>query len=136
MSFVQDNWWLFLLVAVSAFGVFLPVLARMMSGIPQTGVGQAVSLINRRDALVVDIRSPAEFSAGHIAHARNIPLADFKARLAELDKFKTRPVVVHCGTGSRSQSAATLLKGAGFQEVFNLQGGVAAWTQAGLPLEK
>ena len=136
MSFVSSNWWLFVLAAVSGVGILVPTIAKMMSGIPQVGVAETVTLINRRDALVLDVRTQTEFGTGHVLSARHIPLGDLKARLAELDKFRDRPIVVQCASGNRSQGAAKILKDSGFKEVFNLQGGIGAWVQAGMPTEK
>lgn len=136
MKFVQDNIWLILIAVASGLGLLWPLVARRLSGIPQVGVAEAVQLINRRDAHVLDVREPGEFGAGHITAARNIPSGALKSRIGEIDKWKDLPVIVHCATGSRSQSAAAALKAAGFKDVFNLQGGMGAWVQAGMPLEK
>ena len=136
MGFLRDNWWLVVIAVVSGFGVVWPSIARMMSGVPQVGVAEAVNLINRRDAVVLDVRTQGEYGAGHLVGARHVPLGDLKARMSELERFRERPVLVHCASGSRSQIAAKTLKDAGFKEVFNLQGGMGAWTQAGMPTEK
>lgn len=136
MGFLRDNWWLVVIAVVSGFGVVWPSIARMMSGVPQVGVAEAVNLINRRDAVVLDVRTQGEYGAGHLVGARHVPLVDLKARMSELERFRERPVLVHCASGSRSQVAAKTLKDAGFKEVFNLQGGMGAWTQAGMPTEK
>ena len=136
MGFLRDNWWLVAIAMVSGLGVVWPSIARMMSGVPQVGVAEAVNLINRRDAVVLDVRTQGEFGAGHLTGARHVPLGDLKARMSELERFRERPVLVHCASGSRSQVAAKVLKDAGFKEVFNLQGGMGAWTQAGMPTEK
>jgi len=136
VGFLRDNWWLVVIAVVSGFGVVWPSIARMMSGVPQVGVAEAVNLINRRDAVVLDVRTQGEYGAGHLVGARHVPLVDLKARMSELERFRERPVLVHCASGSRSQVAAKTLKDAGFKEVFNLQGGMGAWTQAGMPTEK
>lgn len=136
MQFVQENLWLVVLALAGAIGVVVPSIAKRFSGIPQIGVAETVTLINRRDALVLDVRSPAEFGGGHVPNARHIPATEIGKRMAELDKWKNKPVVVHCATGNRSQNAAKILKAGGFQEVFNLQGGIGAWQQAGMPTEK
>lgn len=136
MSFIKDNWWLVLIAVVSGFGILWPSIAKMMSGIPQIGVSDAVTLINRREPLLLDVRSQGEFDNGHLAGARLIPLPELKTRISELEKFRDRPVLVHCASGNRSHSAARILKDAGFKEVFNLQGGMSAWQQAGMPVEK
>lgn len=77
-------------------------------------------------ALLVDVRSPGEFGAGHIEGAKNIPVSDLGSRLGELGEDKARPIVVYCASGMRSASAASTLKRAGFQQVFDL-GGMSRW---------
>jgi rhodanese-related sulfurtransferase len=94
----------------------------------------ATSLINREDAVVIDIRDTAEFAAGHIVGARHITLAQLGARMGELDKVKARPIIVCCANGMRSGTAIKQLKSAGFERVFNLTGGIAAWSAASMPL--
>jgi rhodanese-related sulfurtransferase len=136
LKFLQDNIWLILIALASGLGLLWPLFARRLSGIPQVGINEAVQLINRRDAHVLDVREAGEFGAGHIGGARNIPLGTLKSRLGEIDKWKDQPVLVHCATGSRSHGAATALKAAGFKDVFNLRGGLGAWQQAGMPVEK
>ncbi len=132
----MDNLWLVILAVVSGIGILVPTLARRFSGIPQIGVAGAVTLINRRDALVLDVRSPGEFAGSHIGNARNIPAPDLGKRIGELAKWKDKPIVVLCATGNRSHAAAKALKAGGFTEVSELQGGLSAWTQAGMPTEK
>ena len=136
MKFVQDNIWLILIAVASGIGLLWPTVAKRLSGIPQVGVAEAVTLINRRDAMVLDVREQSEHDKGHIANARLVPAGQLKTRIGELERFKDRPVLVHCATGNRSQGAAATLKAAGFKEVFNLQGGMGAWEQAGMPVEK
>ncbi len=97
---------------------------------------EATLLINREDAVVIDVREAPEFFSGHIAGARNIPLPKLAERLAELDEFKARALVVVCASGGRSATAQKTLVAAGFSQVKNLAGGVSAWQQASLPLTK
>jgi len=86
--------------------------------------------------LMLDVREPAEFSSGHAPNAKNVPLGQLDKRLGEIEKFKSRPVVVTCQTGSRSHAATSALKKAGFGDVVVLSGGFGAWQQANLPVEK
>lgn len=134
MEFVQANW-MWILVAVASGGMLLwqSVRGSLAGGIGPT---QATLLINREDAVVLDVREPAEYSQGHIVGARHIPLGQLEKRLAEIDKLKDKPVIVCCAAGSRSASASGALRKAGFSKVFNLAGGMAAWDQAGLPTTK
>ncbi len=135
MDFILKNWALVLIAAVSG-GMLLWPLVRKSAGGPWVSTLQATQLMNREDAVVVDLRPAADFAQGHILGARNIPLADLAKRAGELDKFKAKPVIVHCATGNSSGSGVALLRGNGFGNVVNLAGGYAAWQQAGLPVEK
>lgn len=100
------------------------------------GVGpqQAVMLINRQDAVVVDIREKKEFDEGHIVDAINIPLAKLKQRVTELKKFKDKPVIVVCKLGQQSADAARTLKEEGHNQVYRLSGGITEWKSQSLPL--
>ena len=139
MDFVLQgqNLWLILLAAFSGFMLLGGGdLLRHLSGIKQVGPQEAVMLFNHEDALVLDVREPSEWADGHIAKARHIPLGQLKNRLADLEKYKGKPIVVVCRTGNRSGSACGQLKKAGFENLHNLAGGMQAWEQAGLPRER
>ncbi|HEY6967299.1 MAG TPA: rhodanese-like domain-containing protein [Burkholderiales bacterium] len=135
MEFISKNIFLIVIAAVSG-GMLIWPLLRKGTGGPWVSTLQATQLMNRDDALVVDLRPAAEFAGGHILGARNIPLADLERRAGELDKHKAKPLIVHCGDGNRAGSGAALLRKRGFGNVLNLSGGYAAWQQAGLPVEK
>jgi rhodanese-related sulfurtransferase len=93
-------------------------------------------LINQQNAVVLDVRDATEYASGHVINSRNIPLGELDARAAELEKHKAKPVILVCDTGNRSGKAVAVLRRLGIKEVFNLSGGIGAWRQAGLPLEK
>jgi len=135
-QFVQTNIWLILIAVASGAMLVWPAVSRLLQGGEEVGTFEATQLINRRDAIVLDVREPAEYAAGHLPHARHIPLGQLASRIKELDKFKERPIVITCASGNRSGSALGVLKKNGFKEVVNLKGGIAAWQQASLPLEK
>jgi rhodanese-related sulfurtransferase len=99
-------------------------------------VAAAVQLINRQDAAVIDVREPQEFRGGHIPNARNIPLGQVAGKVKDLEKLKDKPVLLSCQTGDRSAQAANTLRQAGFAQVYNLAGGMNAWQQASMPVEK
>lgn len=132
MEFIQQNWYWAALAAVS--GSLLIVTS--LKGGRGISPAQATTLINREDAIVVDVRESAEYSAGHLLNARHIPLGELEKRLSELDKFKDKPVILNCQSGSRSASACGVLRKAGFNNVHNLEGGIAAWEQAGMPISR
>ncbi len=136
MKFVLNNIWLVMAAAVSGAILLWPLVNRRLSGVPEVGALQAVQLLNRKDAVMIDVREPAEFGAGHAPGAKNIPLAQLGKRAGELEKLKNRPAVVVCQSGGRSHAAIAVLKKAGFAEVVVLNGGMGAWLQANLPVEK
>jgi rhodanese-related sulfurtransferase len=135
VEFIKNNIMLIAVAAVSGTMLVWPYLRRSSGG-PWVSTLEATQLINREDALVLDVREPTEFAAGHMPGAKNVPLASVEARAGELDKHKAKPVIVMCETGSRSSKAAGILRARGFANVVNLSGGFPAWQQAGLPVAK
>jgi len=98
---------------------------------------QATQMLNRgKGTVVVDVRSGDEYAAGHLREAKHIPLADLAGRVGELDKAKVKTVIVVDQAGNRADKAARQLKAAGFDDIYSLEGGISAWTAAGLPLIK
>ncbi|MDD5391449.1 MAG: rhodanese-like domain-containing protein [Thiothrix sp.] len=110
--------------------------SRLTRKYKQISPTQAVLVLNRDDSAVLDVREEAEVRAGKIKGARHIPLAQLKSRMAELDAFKDKPVLVYCRSGNRSAHACSLMTKVGFQDVSNLAGGIVAWESASLPISK
>ena len=135
MEFLIKNWHLVAVAAVSGGMLLWPLLRRGAAG-PSLSTLEATQLINRSDALVVDLRGAEDYAKGHILGAKSIPLADLERRAGELGKFKAKPLILHCGDGNRARGGISVLRGKGFDKVHNLAGGYAAWLQAGLPVEK
>jgi rhodanese-related sulfurtransferase len=135
MEFILKNWQLVAIALVSGGMLLWPLLRRGAGG-PWVNTLEATQLINRSDALVVDLRSAEEYANGHILGARSVPLGDLERRAGELEKHKAKPVIVHCANGNRAGGGVALLRKLGFGSVSNLSGGYAAWQQAGLPVEK
>jgi len=135
VKFVIDNIFLIAVAFVSGAMLVWPMVRRGAGG-PSVNTLEATQLINRQDALVVDVREQAEYAQSHILNARLLPLSQLEARLADIEKFKDKPVIVYCATGNRSSAAAATLRKSGFSNVSNLSGGFAAWRQAGLPVQK
>ena len=133
MDFVRNNLLLFAVAFVSGAMLLWPLVRRSAGG-PWVTPAQATHLINREDALVVDVRDPGEY--GHILGAKNVPLARIDEGSPELAKRKDRPLVVYDDRGDRASKAVGALKKQGFSRVVNLSGGIGAWQQAGLPVEK
>ncbi|MCB1790550.1 MAG: rhodanese-like domain-containing protein [Gammaproteobacteria bacterium] len=96
----------------------------------------ATAMINHEDAVVVDVRSMAEFKDGHIVNAVNIPLNSLGNSIKQLEKYRNRPIVAVCRSGSRSGAACGLLRKNGFENVKNLRGGMLAWESASLPVKR
>ncbi len=137
MDFIIQNIWLVLLAAISGFMLLGGAgLFGRISGVKPVGPQEAVLLFNHEDALVLDVREQSEWVDGHIGKAKHIPLGQLKNRLSDLEKYKGKPIVTVCRSGSRSGSACSILKKAGFENLYNLDGGMQAWVQAGLPREK
>jgi len=133
----KDSNGLLAAVAVVSGAMLLWPYVRRFGGGPSISAAQATQLINREDALVVDVRDPGEYGSGHILGAKNVPLSRIDAVGSEIaPKRKDKPVIVYCDDGNRSAKAASALRGQGFNSVVSLSGGLGAWRQAGLPLEK
>lgn len=107
-----------------------------ISGITQASPPDATYLMNRENALVIDVRPGTEFMAGHVLNAINIPEAELESRLQGLEEHKGRPVITCCQNGSASGRIARTLRMNGFEKVFCLKGGITAWQNAGLPISR
>jgi rhodanese-related sulfurtransferase len=107
-----------------------------IAGAKAIGTLEATRLMNTAEAAVIDVREANEFAGGRIPKSKNFPLSDLAKRIGELDRFKSKPVVITCASGTRSGSAIRQLKKAGFTEIYALKGGLSAWREAGLPTEK
>ena len=137
VEFISNNLMLVALFVVSGVMLMWPELSRLMGvGGAEIGTLEATRLMNQGSALVLDVREQKEFAAGHLPKARHIPVRELSGRMEELAKFKSKPVIVTCASGPRAGAACRLLKRSGFENVYQLKGGVNAWQQASLPLEK
>jgi rhodanese-related sulfurtransferase len=134
VKFIVDNW--MLIVVALASGAML--LWPMVRGMTQQGISPAgaVNLINRERAVVVDVSETAEFAAGHVGGAKNIPLNQLEEKLATTVKNKTLPLILTCQTGVRSGRALAIAQKLGYQQAQALGGGLVAWKTANLPVEK
>ena len=118
-----------------AFRLAIVVLESRRGGAKISAQG-AVSLINKDEAVVVDIRDRKEFGEGRITGSVNIPLNSLKSRAAELNKFKEKQIIVADKMGQHSAMAVKQLNAEGFANVVRLNGGVADWKASNLPLVK
>ena len=133
MQFIIDNIWLIALALISGGALAWPSLQRRGNKLTSL---QATRMINQGKTLILDVREPEAYAGGHLRDAKNIPLKELPNRIGELEKFKARSVIAVCQSGAQSAKATSVLKKAGFNEVFSLDGGVAAWQTQGLPLTK
>ncbi|HEY9026393.1 MAG TPA: rhodanese-like domain-containing protein [Burkholderiaceae bacterium] len=130
--FLDPVTWLLMVIAVISGGLLVwPALSRSRGGVSPN---EAVRLINREKASVVDVSEPGEYAAGHVAGSRNIPLGRVDVA-QELPKNKALPVILVCATGKRAARAAKALEAKGYVKPVVLAGGLAAWRAANLPVE-
>ena len=110
--------------------------SRLTRKYQQINANQAVQVLNRDNVTVIDVRGSSEISNGVIKGAKTIPLTDISKHLAELEKNKDNPFLVYCGSGNRSGHVCNVLTKNGFSDVYNLTGGIMAWTSENLPLNR
>jgi len=134
VNFLLENWLLVLVAFSSGVALLLPNLHHL--GAPSLSPTQAVLLMNREKAHIVDVRSPDEFASGHLIGAKNIPLDKLPTDLGKSIADKKRPLILVCASGMRSQKALTVAKAQGFEQAHSLGGGLKIWQDANLPLEK
>jgi rhodanese-related sulfurtransferase len=135
-DFILNNLALVALFLASGVMLFWPEIQRLVAGSAEIGTFEATRLMNQGPTLILDVREAPEFAAGHLPKARHIPVGELAKRVPEIVKFKDKPVIVTCRGGARAGAASRLLKREGFTAVYQLKGGVAAWQQASLPVEK
>ncbi len=136
-EFVLNNLLLFAALAVVLVMLIKAELEHQANKGSYLSPSKATRLMNNHsDALILDVRAAADFKKGHIKGAKNIPLSDFAGSIEKLTADKDKPVLVYCNSGNTVTRAIKMLKKAGFQQVNNLDGGIAAWREANMPLSK
>ncbi len=133
-KFLVDNFVLILLAVVSGGMLFWPMFSKR-AGESRVNTTEAVMLINREKAVLIDVSEAKEYAEGHAAGAKSVPLAGLETA-TDLPKNKTLPLVVLCPTGSRANRAVATLKKLGYENSRALVGGTSAWREASLPIEK
>ena len=132
MKFLLDNWMLNAVALASGVALVVPTLGKGSGLSPQ----DMVQLMNREKAVVIDVCEPDEFARGHVVGAKNLPLGELEAKLSQVAKNKSNPVVMVCQVGARSARAAATAKKLGYENVQSLAGGLKAWQAANMPIEK
>lgn len=135
VDFLQQNWYWVALAAASG-GMLLSDLIRNGRSNDQLSPVEATMLINRENAIVIDVRDQAEYAQGHIPNARHIPLKELEQSKPELERLRGQPVILCCVSGARSANAAAQLRKAGFERIYNLRGGLLEWEKAGQPVSR
>jgi rhodanese-related sulfurtransferase len=136
LSFVQTNWMLILVFLLSGGMLLWPLVQRRFGAMKDVGTPEVTRLINRENAVLLDVREAKEYEGGRLPNAIHIPLSQLGSRAQELAKMASRPIVAYCATGRRSRMAASALTRVGFKQMYSLQGGLEAWKKDSLPLEK
>jgi len=134
VSFFLENWTLFA-VAIASGAMLLWPAAKggALGGLTPT---DAVQLMNRDKAVVIDVCTADEFAAGHIKGAKHVPLEELESRLPTVVKNKAVPLILVCASGRRSGRAVALARKLGYEQAQSLSGGMGAWRSASLPVEK
>lgn len=136
MQFVLHNWYLFVALIVVLVLLAAPTVLQWIRGINSLTPAQCVLLINRQNAVVIDVSEPSEYQSAHIPNAVSAPFATLQQPSAPLDKYKERPVVIVGRNPNRMLRAAAMLRKRGFASVGTLAGGIAAWEKENLPLAR
>ena len=134
MTFLIENWFLLLAAAVSGAMLLVPMLSRR-SGATGVSTSEAVQLINREKGVLIDVSEPAEYAAGHAGGSKNLPFGSLETS-NDLPRNKSLPLLLMCPTGARAQRAVAILSKRGYERVNSVTGGLAAWREANLPIER
>ncbi len=134
MNFLIDNWYLIVLALGSGALLVMPAMKSIGGG--TLSPANAVLLINREKATVVDVSEPDEFSKGHITGAKNVPMAQLEERLPTTVKNKALPLILVCAQGQRAQRAVAVATKLGYTNAQAISGGLKGWRAADLPVQK
>ncbi len=136
LQFILQFWYLWaLLFALLALIIWFETRT-VVGGVIRLGAQELVTLINRENPTVIDVRSADTFKNGHVVGAVNVPEGELVNKQKKLQKFKAKPVVLICGNGQVSGKVAQTLQKEGFEKLYILRGGMPSWKNANLPLEK
>ncbi|MCU7915485.1 MAG: rhodanese-like domain-containing protein [Candidatus Thiodiazotropha sp. (ex Gloverina cf. vestifex)] len=133
IEFTMNHW-----ILVTAFVLIAAYLIYTLTLGDKGAVDPAAAteMINHQQAVVVDVRPSADFHKGHIINAINIPSNGFNNQISTLNKHKDKPIIISCRSGAQSSAACQQLKKSGFEQVYNLKGGILAWQNANLPITR
>ncbi len=136
VEFVINHWALSLALVLVSGALIAGELQQQISGVKQVGPAEATHMVNHKDALLLDVREKSEHQDGLLPGAVSIPLGEIEQRLADLEKYRQRPLIVFCKNGQHGKRACGLLRKQGFETIYNLDGGLLAWRTANMPIQK
>ena len=136
-EFIVNNIMLFAALAVVMVLLIKTELDQQVNKGLLLSPSMAIRLMNNHsDALVIDLRTAADYKKGHIKGSKSAPLNDLAGSVESFSSYKDKAVLVYCNSGNTATKAIRILKKAGFEKVNNLEGGIAAWKEANMPLVK
>jgi rhodanese-related sulfurtransferase len=133
VQFFIDNWMLISVAFASGAMLLWPAVQGSGSGL---SVASAVQLINRERAVLLDVSETEEYAAAHVGGAKNVPVGQLEQRLPDVVKNKGVPLIIVCPTGMRAKRAQAIAKRLGYEKAQVLAGGLKAWKEANLPIER
>lgn len=136
IEFVLHHPYLFIALLGIIIALVAGELRRRLLGPTEVSPATATQMLNHQDAVLLDVRETSEYKEGYLPGSIQIPLANLKDKIATLEKYRQRPIIVVCRSGHRSALAVKQLKQQGYPSVYNLGGGLQAWRSANLPVSK
>jgi len=133
-QFIINHWELWLALIIVLLLIFINELYAQKKQAKSLSTAEAIDMINHDDAVIIDLREPDAFRAGHVVNAMRVAADDFNQK--RMDKYKTKPLILVCAKGVQSANLATQLRTQGFMQTMFLSGGITAWQEANLPLVK
>jgi rhodanese-related sulfurtransferase len=135
IEFISNHYLLSLALLVVIFLLFQDLIESSFSKFEGLSPMLAVTKMNSADTIIVDVREPHEYIKGHIESSMNIPIDKLPEKLGTLESYKKQPIIIVCQTGTRSGSACKTLIKSGFEQVFNISGGMQSWEDSKLPMK-
>lgn len=136
IHFVLNHWLLSLLFVLAFVWLVWEEARHQGAGGVRLSPEKVVMLMNHEEAVPVDLRDANAFKDGHITQSIHIPAAQIEQSLNKINRYKQSPLVLVCAMGQQSVKVMHQLKKQGFEKIFILTGGMAAWKKANLPLKK
>jgi len=136
VQFIINHWLLWAALILVIILLVYEETKRNVKGVQQVSPQQLTNLINRENAVVIDVREATSFEHGHIISAIHVPLTKLEESIDKLNRYKNKPIILVCDIGQMSPKAGAILRNKGFEKIYYLSGGIAAWQRASLPMVK